>query len=321
MTHDQYEESCGEYAWVDGQTYTSTTLGEHTWTYPGASAQGCDSIVTLHLTIEQPFFDTTYQTSCRYYEWFGDTYTQPGYHDYIVSGPICDSTFVLYLDIVDQYVDTIDKTACFNYDWNNVTYTESGSYTDTLSSLQGCDSIVTLNLTIIEPDIRILGYQNIYYSSDIWHGIYHYFVVDSVTIPLAPIEWQCSNPDWILLRVSDYQCKLIATSEGQSVLTAHTLVADNCDEIMSIEITAREYFKEEDKEVMLFPNPAWSNVTVTAPDLLHVAMINLVGQKVRDVSVNASDMVVIDTENLIRGVYLVEITTVNEVYYKRLMLY
>ena len=90
---------------------------------------------------------------------------------------------------------------------------------------------------------------------------------------------------------------------------------------MSIEITAQEYSKEEEVETSLFPNPTRSNVTVKASDLIHVAVINSTGQKVRDVSVTASDSVFIDTENLVPGVYLVEITTVNEVSYKQLILY
>ncbi len=423
VLYDQYESTCDAFTWVDGQTYTETTLGEHSFTFPEASTYGCDSIVTLyltitpvlpgdttavvaapfqwyehlclttddyihifengsylgcdstvtlhltmlaslpgdttatvcqslewydqlcdttgdythtfinggylgndsivilHLTVEQPFFDTISHTSCHYFEWFGHTYTQPGYHQHVIPGPVCDSTFVLHLEIVDEYVDTLNKTACFSYEWNDTEYTESGSYTETFLSEQGCDSTVTLNLTIINPNIQILGYKDIYYASDIWHGIYHYYVVDSVAIPLAPIEWQCSNPDWILLRISDYQCKLIATAEGSSVLTAHTLVADNCDELMSIEINATEYYKDEETEVSLFPNPSRSEVKVQAQGLIHVKLFNTTGQIVRDIPVNSTDLIVIDTEKLVRGVYLVEITTINEVVLKRMIIY
>ena len=217
--------------------------------------------------------------------------------------------------------DTIAKTACFSYEWNDNTYTESGFYTDTLTSQLGCDSVVTIDLNIIRPDIKILGYKDIYYSSDLWHGIYHYYVVDSVTIPLAPIEWQCTNPDWILLRVSDYQCKLIAVSEDTCTLIAHTLVAENCDEVMSIQINASAYYEKEDPEVTFFPNPAHSDVTVQAPGLVNVSLINLVGEKMRNVPVKSSNSAVIHTENLMHGVYLMEITTVNKVYVKRLILY
>ena len=34
------------------------------------------------------------------------------------------------------------------YDWNGNVYTTSGIYVDTLTTISGCDSVVTLDLTI-----------------------------------------------------------------------------------------------------------------------------------------------------------------------------
>lgn len=42
--------ACGSLTWIDGVTYTSDN-NTATFTYPGAAAGGCDSIVTLDLTI------------------------------------------------------------------------------------------------------------------------------------------------------------------------------------------------------------------------------------------------------------------------------
>jgi len=39
-------------------------------------------------------------------------------------------------------------TACLSYLWNGQTYVQSGTYSDTLQTVVGCDSIVSLNLTI-----------------------------------------------------------------------------------------------------------------------------------------------------------------------------
>ena len=40
------------------------------------------------------------------------------------------------------------QTACESYTWNGTTYTTSGTYSKTLQSIAGCDSIVSLALTI-----------------------------------------------------------------------------------------------------------------------------------------------------------------------------
>jgi hypothetical protein len=44
--------------------------------------------------------------------------------------------------------EEVTVTECYAYDWNGVTYTESGNYTYTTVAANGCDSIVTLHLTI-----------------------------------------------------------------------------------------------------------------------------------------------------------------------------
>jgi hypothetical protein len=42
----------------------------------------------------------------------------------------------------------VNETACGSYTWNGTTYTQSGTYTWTGTNAAGCDSVVTLNLTI-----------------------------------------------------------------------------------------------------------------------------------------------------------------------------
>lgn len=46
------------------------------------------------------------------------------------------------------YETSFDTITCTDYVWNGITYTESGIYTQHLSSVHGCDSVVTLNLSL-----------------------------------------------------------------------------------------------------------------------------------------------------------------------------
>lgn len=50
---------------------------------------------------------------------------------------------------------TINQTTCSSYTLNGQTYTASGQYTQTLLNSQGCDSIITLNLTISAPSVNV----------------------------------------------------------------------------------------------------------------------------------------------------------------------
>lgn len=51
----------------------------------------------------------------------------------------------------DNVTTNID--ACESYEFDGVTYTDSGQYQGTFTNQDGCDSLVTLNLNILQPDI------------------------------------------------------------------------------------------------------------------------------------------------------------------------
>ena len=44
--------------------------------------------------------------------------------------------------------ELVEATACDSYEWSGTTYTETGDYTQTFIAANGCDSVVTLHLTI-----------------------------------------------------------------------------------------------------------------------------------------------------------------------------
>lgn len=117
---------------------------------------GCDEYyyVTLHVTPAMSG-DTAKVFACHSYEWYGHSLTESGiYADTVKSITGCDSVAVLKLTISNEPVmgDTSYISACESYDWRGFTLTESGVYYDTLASIIGCDSIISLDLTIGHPD-------------------------------------------------------------------------------------------------------------------------------------------------------------------------
>jgi gliding motility-associated-like protein len=71
----------------------------------------------------------------------------------ICCGTTCDTSAIVLIStgFESEFVDT----ACNQYTWNGVTYNNSGDYQQTLTAANGCDSIVTLHLTILKPTISI----------------------------------------------------------------------------------------------------------------------------------------------------------------------
>lgn len=66
----------------------------------------------------------------------------------------CSSNLTLQLKVNEPAASTFSATAYGSYTWNGVTYYESGDYTQHFNSVEGCDSVVTLRLTIT-PEVPL----------------------------------------------------------------------------------------------------------------------------------------------------------------------
>ena len=138
------------YTWYE---HTLTEAGTATTTL--VNAAGCDSIVTLTLVVNKPTYGTTTATICESelpYTWYEHTLTEAGTATTtLVNAAGCDSIVTLTL-VVNKATegDTI-ATVCATklpYTWYEHTLTETGTATHTLVNAAGCDSIVTLHLTV-----------------------------------------------------------------------------------------------------------------------------------------------------------------------------
>ena len=136
--------TCESYDW-NGQTYTET--GDYNQRF--TAANGCDSVVTLHLTINQQLSEQIEVTACESYDWNGQTYTETGdYNQTFTAANGCDSVVTLHLTINNSFAHEFSDTACDSYQWNDSIYIASGDYVQTFQTTAGCDSTVTLHLTI-----------------------------------------------------------------------------------------------------------------------------------------------------------------------------
>lgn len=70
-----------------------------------------------------------------------------------------NSAFNLKFKNCLQSNSSINVNVCQSYTWslNNTTYTNSGVYSDTLVNMYGCDSIITLNLTILPVQTNVVS--------------------------------------------------------------------------------------------------------------------------------------------------------------------
>ena len=117
------------------------------------SMYGCDSTVVLDLTVHPTYNDTITAEICdnEVYTQYNFNTSEAGYHTQnlqTING--CDSIVVLNLIVHPTYNDTITAEICDDevYTQYNFNTSEAGYHTQNLQTINGCDSIVVLNLTI-----------------------------------------------------------------------------------------------------------------------------------------------------------------------------
>ena len=97
-------ETCDSYVWDDS---TFTVSGDYVRTYP--TVHGCDSVVTLHLTV-YPSVTNEVLVSCpdSCYEWNGQLYCASGdYTQVLQTVHGCDSTVLMHLTITVGIEDPV----------------------------------------------------------------------------------------------------------------------------------------------------------------------------------------------------------------------
>lgn len=143
-----------------GTSYTSSVNGiTHTVINP----LGCDSIITLNLTVDPYLTGDRLVTICQddTYWFNGIAYNTAvsGVTDTISNPTGCDSVVTLYLTISPYNYADIFEVICEgdSFVFNGITYTQSvHGITDTISNPNGCDSIITFTLNVLPAPQQIL---------------------------------------------------------------------------------------------------------------------------------------------------------------------
>jgi PKD repeat protein len=145
---EYYVSPSSSYTWTSSGTYTDTLT----------NSAGCDSIITINLTIINSTSSSQNLSACDFIVSPSTNYTWTAsgtYTDTLTNSAGCDSIITINLTINNPTSSAQNVSACdfmvspsANYTW-----TSSGIYTDSLTSSAGCDSIITINLTINNPTV------------------------------------------------------------------------------------------------------------------------------------------------------------------------
>lgn len=153
----------------NGFSIIGSETGEKEYQQDLVNKQGCDSIVTLYLTVLAPIecnaTDTILtETICEgeSYSFGGDTYSREGtyskkYTKICQDGQTADSTVYLKLSVLASSQTSLFDSVAIGENYNKYGFNITASneinieyHTQKLQAANGCDSIVTLKLKVVE---------------------------------------------------------------------------------------------------------------------------------------------------------------------------
>ena len=275
---EEYVTTCDSYTW-NGETYT--TSGDYI--YMTTAANGCDSVVTLHLTINDSEDATIeYAKICHgeTYTWNGIEYSESGEYEVTLSNIYgCDSICILYLTISDEpeiIEDEIYLAYGDEYKWidGNI-YTKSGTYNLILQDISGCDSIIaTLYLEVAHEPKQVVDSITIcfgeeylwiddtfYYESGIYNTIlYDEYDRDSIIATL----YLTVLPEHNETIIKDTICyEDIYTWHGDTYYYSgeYSITLEDihgCDSIVSLHLTVLPEVEETIEYVTIFEGESYT---------------------------------------------------------------
>lgn len=264
------EQCGGTHTWYN-EEYTES--GTYYHTVPTTDPSVCDSLITLHLTINQPVANEINETACGSYTWNDSTYTESGnYTQTLTTANGCDSVVTLHLTITEAPNREVSETACDSYTWYEQEYTESGNYQHTVENAEGCDSLITLHLTINNS------------------------VTNEIT-QTAEDSYEWNGTEY--------------TTSGDYVQTLSTV--NNCDSVVTLHLTiiTTGINENEMSEINVYPVPAKDMLNIEGEGIKSVKISDILGKEIAEYINDGEATMSISVDNLKSGSYLLVIKDEN----------
>lgn len=160
--------------WATGDTLFSLNgLSTGYYDFMISDTNNCHLHDSLFISQQSMLIDSIFPIIC-----FGESFavgnnvyhSSGTYTDTLTSMIGCDSIIITHLVISPQITNQQNSEICqgLSIIVGNNSYTMTGTYIDTLQSFNGCDSIVTLNLTVLDTNV---SYTNVVEcDSYTWNG-------------------------------------------------------------------------------------------------------------------------------------------------------
>jgi hypothetical protein len=250
------------------------------------------------------------ESSCNSYDWNGNTYTQSG--NYTVGNPsgICET---LELTIFESETDFQFYALCPDESVlvGAVEYSAPGSYTQNLFTQNGCDSTVSIEVTVeTEPALTILGNGTITPNT-----LETYAFVNPGGYS---ITWSAVNGTIISGQgTSSANIFWDGTGGGEVIVT---LSSGNC--VYPYTLPVGTFVGIENQwigDLQIHPNPSSGLFNIELPEITQIAVLDATGRKVTETTGNGR--FTLDLGLFPTGTYTLQLRTENLFGAKQLVKY
>ena len=257
------------------------------------SQSGCDSTVNVELNILPQINSYQEITICN-----GESVqvgtsilTSSGLYTTVleaVSG--CDSTVTTLLNVLPLNESIQEIELCFGdaISVGTSTYNQSGTYSDVLSGINGCDSLVTTVLTVKSPINTTVTVNNLELTADQSDATYQWIDCSSMNA----ISGETAQ-NFTVTVSGDYAVEI--TYEGCSAIS-------DCITLEGLGLS------EEKLEFTVFPNPVLNVCTIEGARYDKIVVFDVSGRQLIEFSKDHLMKNTIDLEQLEIGQYILEIT-------------
>lgn len=284
-------QACDSFTVPSGdETYGSSGIYQDTI----VNAKGCDSLLTINLTIIQ---STTVSQSISACDSFmvpsGDeTHLISGtYMDTIPNTAGCDSLLTLNVTVGYSTASSLTISACdsFTVPSGDETYANSGIYRDTIPNIAGCDSLITMNVTVTKVDTSLV------------------ITPPTITATNAGATYQWIYCDSISLPGENQQSLTPPVNGRYAVIITENGCTDtsSCITISNVGIIQTDFMST----VKLFPNPTTGNLLVDLGSRYHdveMSIFNQLGEQMETRVIGTTSSFEMDIPGP-AGIYFIEL--------------
>lgn len=324
------------YQWNTGSTNNAITISTNgIYTVTASNQFGCTASTSLEVTsLAAPFIFMNHEAStcdgtplpiqvfstANQYQWnTGDTTlnitvtpsSTTMYRLTVTNANHCSTTDSILVTVNPTYANTFTESICQGTAYNQHGFdlpvqNVAGTFTHTLNlqSVNGCDSIITLNLTVKPKPVLPTTISGNNHITN--YGTYLYDV-DS-TLYANSYEWRVSNTNWTLTTSNTSSAFLTINVNGSGLLTV--MAINECGGVersLSIlcNVGVEEYTNESN--ILLYPVPTHDLLNIDMHQAVTIGQVQLydaVGRCLRTLPVNSETMQ-LDCSALAPGHYFV----------------